>query len=309
MSLRRFAVGHGMRAAGRRTRRLCTLPNGRPIAVAVGVAVVVGGFGAALGSWTAALTTGALPDDAALADLSRRASGVTEEPDIRRESSALTGPRIYTTSTTDADWDAEQARQRYATDWSVSALTVVDDFAIVSYPGDATSTRVPSRYSRFTAQAHGVVVVVSGTALAGDAAVYLDVWAAHRPTTPALGLAGTAIGLLSGWLLTATIARRTRSSHPAHLSTVAALTVTTLLILTTPTVALYTSLGRVLRPPPDTIGPAPTVHHALVHGPYWTATPAWLLPTLTIAGGLLALITLTLGISAQDNSHREDRSA
>ncbi|MEU7176504.1 hypothetical protein ABZ949_34125 [Micromonospora tulbaghiae] len=85
------------------------------------------------------------------------------------------------TTATDAGWDAEKARQRYATEWPVSDLTIIDEVDVVWFPVDATSTRLPSRYSRFTVHSRGLVVVVSGTAVDGETLVYLD---GGRPIRP-----------------------------------------------------------------------------------------------------------------------------
>ncbi|MFI7075249.1 hypothetical protein [Micromonospora sediminicola] len=299
-----------MRLFAARARRLVALPDHRPltVAAAVLVAVVMAAFGAAAGSWVAARTAGALPGDAVLADLSRRACGVDAQPEVSRETSPWTASRVYVSATIDMEWDAVQARQRYAAaGWSVSTLTIVNDFAIVLYPGDQTSTYVPSRYSRFTAQSRDLVVVVSGTAIASDVSVYLDVWSANTQVSRGLTLTGTILTLISGWLLTATLARRIRPTHPAHRTTVAALTSTALLVLATPTVALYSSLARVLFPHSDSGGPPPTVHDALLHGPYWPTTPTWLLPALTITGSLLTAVTLALAVSPQPK--HTDRSA
>ncbi|AYF26869.1 hypothetical protein CSH63_05265 [Micromonospora tulbaghiae] len=89
---------------------------------------------------------------------------------------------------------------------------------------------------------------------------------------------------------------RMRFTCPAHRLTVAALTGTTLLVFTTPAAALYLNLLRLLRPHTETTGPIPTVHTALLHGPYWANAPAWLIPTLTFGGALLAVVTVSLTI-------------
>ncbi|NED56953.1 hypothetical protein G3I24_39505 [Micromonospora aurantiaca] len=44
------------------------------------------------------------------------------------------------TTATDAGWDAEKARQRYAIEWPVSDLTIIDEVDVVWSPGDPTST-------------------------------------------------------------------------------------------------------------------------------------------------------------------------
>ncbi|TWJ19057.1 hypothetical protein JD81_05949, partial [Micromonospora sagamiensis] len=101
---------HPLRRLAARARRLFALPDPRPITVAavVLVAVVLAAFGAAAGSWAAARTAGALPGDAVLADLSRRACGVDAEPEVSRETSPWTASRIYVSTTLDSDWDAAQ---------------------------------------------------------------------------------------------------------------------------------------------------------------------------------------------------------
>ncbi|WP_147442467.1 hypothetical protein [Micromonospora endolithica] len=127
------------------------------------------------------------------------------------------------------------------------------------------------------------------------------------------------LGLITGWALAATMARRVRPAHPTHRANVTALTAVTALALAFPVIALYGNLVRVLRPPDDNSGPVATVHSALQPGAYWDAAPTWLLlPALTVAGGLLAAVTLVLtgrsrplratqpdGVTASDGDHWE----
>ncbi|RAO59522.1 hypothetical protein LUPAC06_01664 [Micromonospora saelicesensis] len=302
MSISWSTIGHTVRLTVTGARRWLALPDRRPVTVAavVLIALLVGAFGAAAGSWLSTRAVADLPSEATLADLSRRATGVDEAPVVSRETSPRTAARFAADTTLATGWDSAQARQRYAAaGWSVSPLTVTDDQASVLYPGDKAVSYLPSRYARFTAESGGLVIEVSGGFVGADGVVRLAGWAADSPVVPALTIAGAALGLITGWLLAVTTMRRVRPTHPAHRATVSALTVTALLVLAAPAIALYGNLVRTLRPHVDTSGPAATVHSALTPDPYWSAAPAWLLPGLTAAGGLIAVITLVLAASTR----------
>ncbi|MFI6064143.1 hypothetical protein ACIA47_02565 [Micromonospora sp. NPDC051227] len=297
MSVSWSTIGHKVRLIVSGARRWLGLPDRRPVMVAavVLIAVLLGAFGAAAGSWVSAHALADLPSEATLADLTRRATGVDAAPIVSRETSPRTAARFATDISLDTGWDPAQARQRHAAaGWSVSPLTVVDDQTSVLYPGDKT---ISYRYARFTAESNGLIIVVSGGFVADDGVVRLAGWAAGSPAMPALTLAGTALGLITGWLLAATTVRRVRPTHPVHRITVSALTATALLVLAAPAIALYGNLARMLRPHADTSGPVATVHSALTAGPYWSAAPTWLLLGLTVAGCLIAVITLVLTAS------------
>ncbi|MEW2144338.1 hypothetical protein AB0869_16165 [Micromonospora vinacea] len=304
MSVAWSTIGHKVRLIVSGACRWLGLPDRRPVMVAavVLIAVLLGAFGAAAGSWVSAHALADLPSEATLADLTRRAAGVDAAPVVSRETSPRTAASFATDISLDTGWDPAQARQRYAAaGWSVSPLTVIDDQASVLYPGDQAISYLPSRYARFTAESNGSIIEVSGGFVADDGVVRLAGWAAGSPAMPALTLAGTALGLIAGWLLAATTVRRVRPTHPVHRITVSALTAAALLVLAAPGVALYANLARMLRPHADTTGPVATVHSALTAGPYWSAAPTWLLLGLTVAGGLIAVITLIFTASPITN--------
>ncbi|MDG4749936.1 hypothetical protein O7630_03185 [Micromonospora sp. WMMD718] len=305
-------VTGGARLFMRRASSRFSLPSRRPVAVAavVLVAVLLGAFGAAAGSWLGNRGLTELPDTAGLAELTQRATGVDEAPVVSRQTSPHAAPVVAADIRIDTGWDAAQARQRYAAaGWSVSPVVVVDDQASVLYPGDKTITYLPSRYSHFTAESQGLVLEVSGSFVADDGIVRLSGWAANSPAVPALALTGAALGLITGWLLAATMARRIRPADPAHRATVKALTATALLVLAAPAAALYLNLGHVLRPHAHTSGPIATVHSALTPGSYWPTAPTWLLPVLCVAGTLVAIIALALAAAAQPAHASAVRSA
>ncbi|MBO4162364.1 hypothetical protein [Micromonospora antibiotica] len=292
----------GARLFARRARWWFALPNRRAVTVAavVLVAVLLGAFGAAAGSWLGNRSLAELPDTAGLAELSQRATGIDETPVVSRKTSPHAAPVVAADMRIDTGWDAAQAQQRYAVaGWSVSPVVVVDDQASVLYPGDKTITRLPSRYSRFTAESQGLVLEVSGSFVADGGIVRLSAWAANSPAVPTLALTGAVLGLITGWLSAATMARRIHQANSVHRATVTALTATALIVLAAPAVALYLNLGRVLRSHGDTSGPIATVHSALTPGSYWPTAPMWLLPVLSVAGSLVAIIALALAVTTR----------
>ncbi|MEH0828462.1 MULTISPECIES: hypothetical protein [unclassified Micromonospora] len=281
----------------RRIRQWLSLPDRRPITLAAVVlaSVLVGAFGAAAGSYLGVRTLVNLPDTAALNDLTRLATRVEEAPVISREASPRTAGKIAADVRLSSQWDPAQARQRFAAaGWSVSGLTVVDDQTGVLYPGDKIVTYLPSRYARFTAESQGLIIEVNGSSVADDGIVRVSSWAASSPALPALSLAGMSLGLFTGWSLAATASRRIRPAQPAQRATVIALAITTALVLVAPTVAMYGNLVRTLGAQDESGGPVATVHSALLPSSYWPAAPTWLLPVLSGAGGLLAVVTLIL---------------
>nr|WP_128136337.1 hypothetical protein [Micromonospora provocatoris] len=287
----------GVRLIVRRIRQWFALPDRRPVTLAAVVlaSVLAGAFGAAAGSWLGVRALTGLPGKAALNDLTRLATGVDEAPVVSREASARTAGRVAADVRLSSQWEPAQARQRYAAaGWSVTNFMVVADQTGVLYPGDKTVTYLPSRYARFTAESQGLIVEVTGSSVADDGIVRVSSWAASSPALPTLGLAGMSLGLFTGWSLAATASRRIRPAHPAHRATIIALTAATALVLAVPAVALYGSLVRTLRPQDDSGGPIATVHSALLPGSYWPAAPTWLIPVLSVAGGLLAVVTLVL---------------
>ncbi|MFI7510669.1 hypothetical protein ACIBSS_28010 [Micromonospora aurantiaca] len=292
-------VSHGLRRSARQAPRLFSLPDRRPATVAAVVlaTVVLGAFGAAAGSWLGAGTLADLPAGTAVTELSRQAAGVDAAVHVTHETSPWTSAKVTTAVSLDASWDATQARQRYATaGWSVSELVVVHDRASVLDPATRTGTYIPTRYDRFTAESHGLVIEISGMSVGDESTVQLVGWPASSPMLRILAVTGVALGLIIGWLLAAAVARRVRPTHPAHRVTMAALTAATVLVLATPAFALYGNLLRALRPHEDRSGPVGTVHSALLPDSYWPAAPAWLLPTLSAVGGVLAAVTLTLAV-------------
>lgn len=92
MSVAWSRIGHQVRTVRHQARWLFALPCRRLITVvtALGVAVVLDGFGAAAGTWTASRTAAGLPHDAALADLSQQASGGS--PSLRSDGRLHPGP-------------------------------------------------------------------------------------------------------------------------------------------------------------------------------------------------------------------------
>ena len=66
-------------------------------------------------------------------------------------------------------------------------------------------------------------------------------------------------------------------------------------MLTPPALALFGNALRVFLTPHSSVEIEPAVHAAFTPGPYYPVGPAWQVLALSVAGGILALIAVTLG--------------
>ncbi|BCJ59730.1 hypothetical protein [Micromonospora endophytica] len=280
-------VGSGLRLRFR-------LPAGRPIMAlaALLTALVVGGFGAAAGSWLGAQTFADLPDEAAMARLTQQAGG-TSEPSHYRISTNWHAEWAQTTSSAAAGWDAEQVRQRFADGgWSVSALTPVSGKRF-TLQEDGTEVETPLSGARFTAEANGLLLDVRGY-IGGDfGSVHVDAGPARTAAFLPIVIVGTVLGLVVGWLIAAAVAYRMAAASPGRRVTAAGFWGLALLALALPAVALYGNLVRVIRHGGVDPGGLLTVHSAFIPGEYYYPFgPAWLILGLSIAGLVTAVATV-----------------
>jgi hypothetical protein len=276
-------------------RQRLRLPTGRPLTVvaAVLVALTVGAFGAAAGSWLGARTFAAMPADAELAALARQATA-GGEPIVQRVTSPWWPQVSWADTEVSGYWDADGARRRLAADgWSVSA-TETTPYAQAVWD-QTTGTRIdqPIRDDAFTAERDGVLLQLRGHTRDGNGLVSVNEWPQPTRVFLPLILAGLAAGLLAGWLLVAALAGRLRHAQPARRHTATGLSVLALLTLTPPVAALYGNAIRAFRYAGDS-GAVFTVHSAFTPGPYYPLGPQWQVPALSIAGVVVALAVAAL---------------
>ncbi|MET7376706.1 hypothetical protein [Micromonospora arida] len=275
-------------ASGLRLR--LRLPTRRPLAViaAVLLALTMGAFGGAVGSWTGSQTFADLPDEATIASLAQRASGAANDSVQLRVASPWREESISTTSEVDANWDAEQARQRFSADgWSVSDVTPLGGQAFAFNPDTKSFVDLPMRNSTFSARSNGLTLQVRGYVSAEHGSVHLDGWVQSTSLFLPLIVAGILIGLVVGWLIAAALAYRIVEASAERRRASAGLWAVALIALALPAVALYGNVLRAFRDHGD-VGPVFTVHSAFNPGPYYPVGPTWQVLALTIAGVMLA---------------------
>jgi hypothetical protein len=297
-------------------RQRFRLPADRPLAMIAStlVALTLGAFGAAAGSWAGVQTFAELPDDATMAALARRASDIpANESTIYRSGSSPWAEKFITMSTQfDGWWNAGLARQRFAADgWVVSGVMPRNDSGFTYDPYTHAQITNPIAGSQFTARADGVTLHVSGEAdqvlvrthrmkndpIPYDVDVRVDAWAQSTPVfLPSIGL-GTIAGLTVGWLLTATVAYRLRRTPRGRRGTATILSALALLLLLLPTVALYGSAWSAFQHNGEPYA-VMTVHSAFTPGPYYLVGPDWLILALTTAGIVTAVASIALATPA-----------
>ncbi|WBB48673.1 hypothetical protein O3597_26970 [Verrucosispora sp. WMMA2044] len=294
---RRPRVAEALHLIGSGLRLRFRLPVGRPLVAVAAVltALIIGGFGAAAGSWLGAQTFADLPDDAAMASLTQQAGG-DETLHSLYSSSPWTADTASSFSWVHGTWDAEQVRQRLAADgWSVSGFTSVTGM-VGTLDDTGSLVEIPLNGTRFTAESDGLMVNVTGwNPAAGNSSVDIrsDVSLLAMPQRTAVFLplvvVGTAAGLLTGWLVAAAVAYRMAAAPPGRRRAAAALWGATLAALALPAVALYGNVMRVFRDGSVEGGPPLTVHSAFTPGEYYPFGPQWLVLALTVAGLVVAV--------------------
>ncbi|RZT79788.1 hypothetical protein EV382_3028 [Micromonospora violae] len=287
---RRPRPGEALHLLGSGLRQRLRLPAHRPLAViaAVLLALTLGAFGGAAGSWAGAQTFTDLPDDAAAARLAQQASGAAGDPVLLRSPSPWLEESISTVTEVDGNWSVEQARQRFAAEgWSVSDIAPLGGRAAAFDPETRSLADLPMRNSMFSATSDGLVVQVRGFLTAEHGAVHVNGWAQSQPLFLPLIVLGIVIGLVAGWLIAAALAYRIVGAQAERRRNSAALWAVALIALALPAAALYGNVMRAFHHHGD-VGPVFTVHSAFTPGSYYPFGPTWQILALTIAGAVLA---------------------
>ncbi|MBQ1024517.1 hypothetical protein [Micromonospora sp. C95] len=292
---RRPRAGEALHLIASGLRLRFRLPAGRPFMAiaALLAALVMGGFGAAAGSWLGAQTFADLPDDESAARLTQLAGGLGESSQYRVETN-WHADRSNVTDAVAASWNGEQVRQRFTdAGWSVSESTPLSARRVTAN-SDGTTTETPLRGARFDAESAGLLIQVRAYTADDGGQVSIDATptrtAAFLPLV-AIGLAG---GLVVGWLVAAAVAYHMVAAPPGRRMTAGGLGRTSLLALALPTLALYGNAVRMVRAGGGVDdGGLLTVHSAFTPGEYYYPFgPSWLVLGLTIAGLAVAVATL-----------------
>ncbi|MFD0523478.1 hypothetical protein [Paractinoplanes durhamensis] len=269
-------------------RQRFRLPSGRPLAViaAVLIASIVGGFGAAAGSWAAERTFADLPSQARVEALTRQASP-GDDYSYDRSTSAW-GTDTTMGALTVSDWDPASARDRFAADgWQVTTVRDMSAGALAytNDPATGSMTPLPVRGSQFDAVRDGVFLRVTGYVSPGHGTVSVMLWPDDTAAMLPLMLAGAVLGLVAGWMLAAAGAYRMRPLPAGRRRVATVLTGLAVTALALPAFAFYVNMTRVLGPSGSFVN---TVHSALNASPYWSYSTPRMLLLLTVTGAVLA---------------------
>ena len=194
-------------------RQRFTLPARRPLAwvAALLAAAVLGGFGAAAGTWIAWRTAAAVPSDRNVRTLNAALTGMPADAAVYHDTSAQRGPDVVIRADGTADWSASRIRDALTgAGWQITSLQEGDARTMLSEDADSG---IPTRYGTWTATSGGLKMygdgwVITGTPYTGQAGYSITVWPVEPTVLRPLTVAGTVAGLLAGWLLVAALARR-----------------------------------------------------------------------------------------------------
>ncbi|GIJ34200.1 hypothetical protein [Micromonospora sediminimaris] len=271
------------------------LPAGRPFMAiaALLAALVMGGFGAAAGSWLGAQTFADLPDADSSTRLMQLAGGLGESSQYRVKTN-WHAHRSNVTDAVAASWNGEQVRQRFAdAGWSVSESTPLSGRRVTVNP-DGTTTETTLRGTRFDAESGGLLIQVRAYIADDGGSVSIDATPTRTTAFLPLVAIGVAVGLVVGWLVAAAVAYQMATAPLGRRMTAGGLWRTSLLALALPTLALYGNAVRIVRTDGGVDdGGLLTVHSAFTPGEYYYPFgPSWLILGLTIAGLAVAVATL-----------------
>ncbi|MEV6847966.1 hypothetical protein [Actinoplanes sp. NPDC051411] len=198
-------------------RQRFRLPARRPLAwmAALLAAAVLGGFGAAAGTWIAWRTASAVPSDPQMRALNAALTGVPTDAGLFHDTSAQQGPSVLILADGTAAWSASRIRDTLTgAGWRITSFQQSE---ARTTPREDTDTSFPTTFGTWTATSgglkmHGSAQVIAGSPFTG-AAFYADfyrltVWPAEPAVLRPLTIAGTVAGLLAGWLLAAALAHR-----------------------------------------------------------------------------------------------------
>jgi hypothetical protein len=252
-------AGHGRLTAGQTAhliacgiRQRFRLPRRvLPVVAAVLAAVLLGGFGGVAGNWLAWRAAPSVPSAAEADALTTALTGVPGSNEYPWRT-AMNGPGINTVLHGTGTYDAERVRDALiAGGWRITRFTEDTGGRIVDW-GSPTEKVIPSLNVRFAAAKDGVSLtgdtdtVMGGKeyGLDGQMTARLDITTDATAAIVPMTIAGAAIGLLSGWMLTAALAYRIRSGARRGWPTAAA--VTALAAATVPSFVAYCEIYQVL---------------------------------------------------------------
>ncbi|GAA2656871.1 hypothetical protein [Paractinoplanes durhamensis] len=189
------------------------LPARRPLAwvAALLAAAVLGGFGAAAGTWIAWQTAAAIPSDRKVQALNTGLTGIPGDAPLYHETSAQQGPSVAIQADGTAGWSSARIRDALTgAGWRITSFRESEGRTI---PREDMTAAVPIRYGTWTATSGGLRLWGDARVLTGapftDAASYnIRVWPVEPAPLRPLTIAGTVAGLLTGWLLVTALARR-----------------------------------------------------------------------------------------------------
>jgi hypothetical protein len=272
-------------------RQRFRLPGRRPAAVvgAVLATLIVGGFGAAAGSWLGWQAAADLPDERAIATTARVLGDVgagPEGPDHIAGSpwslasgwSRVVNSRHLTVEQMDAALTADGWRQ-------VRPVEKLDMPVQARVHGEL----VPAQFDWFVSVKDGVRLSLSALTTPDTSPAATDAQLTFSAVEPSavrpLVIAGAVLGGLLGWMVAAAAAQRSRGRRAPGLLAFGALT-----LLAPPALAIAGNVARTLLTPGGSGMIEPAVHAAFTPGPYYPYGPGWLVLALSVAGGVLALV-------------------
>jgi hypothetical protein len=197
-------------------RQRFKLPARRPLAwvAAVLAAAVLGGFGAAAGTWIAWRTAATVPSDPRLQALHATLTGIPGDAPLYHETSAQQGSNVLILGDGATQWSASRVRDTLTgAGWRITSL---QESEARTKPREDSDASFPTTYGYWTATTGGLKMYGRAEVIAGapfSAAFYaasyrFAVWPVEPAVLRPLTVAGGIAGLLAGWLLVAALARR-----------------------------------------------------------------------------------------------------
>ncbi|BBH69743.1 hypothetical protein ACTI_64280 [Actinoplanes sp. OR16] len=261
------------------------LPARRPLVAVAALlaAAVLGGFGAAAGTWVAWRTAAAVPFDREMQALNAALTGIPGDAPLYHETSAQQGPSVAVQADGTTDWSAWRVRDGLTgAGWRITSFREAESRVI---PREDMTTSVPVEHGMWTATSGGLKLygdarVLVGSPFTDPASFTIRVWPVEPAVLRPLTVAGTVAGLLTGWLLVAAVARRRLAAGlvPAVLVTAG------LAAATLPAYRFYREAFAVL---------------TYAHGspdPRITAGPPFATPMLTLIGTVAGLLAISAAV-------------